>query len=120
MSRSSPDTVQWMLLGEMVSATEKQAMPRCLTKLQCVVMFYCLLYKSRVRLCLRNTAKTQSPVPMFDNITVLSNETSCMLIHAIAEASRKQKQLQHYLHDILFIKPGKDGITCDGGAVWRN
>ena len=40
ISTSSPDIVQWMLLGEPVSATEEHAVPRCLAVLQCVLLSF--------------------------------------------------------------------------------
>ena len=53
---------------------------------------------------------------------LLPNETSCRLNHELLESrsSYTEEAWQCYLHNILFIKPGKDGITRDGGAVWCN
>lgn len=64
----------------------------------------------------------QSTTLTFDNTMLLPNETSCRLNHELLESrsSYTEEAWQCYLHNILFIKPGKDGITRDGGAVWCN
>ena len=85
MSRSSPDIVQWMLLGETVSATEPRCPDAQMPGSAAVcrnVLLSCVEMKG-----LWNSAKTQSPIPKRDNIMLLTDETSCMLFMRYRKAA---------------------------------